>query len=81
MEDPSLNTSYDQYDHLFKAELELSNAIIEQVGDGSLVIELEIDTHQQHEGWHEEVTYWTYWSVHAVLDWRKGSEKQHLDMD
>ena len=49
--------SFYQHDHIFKAELEVSNDILKEVDDGSLIIELELDT-RRHNGWQEEVTYW-----------------------
>ena len=46
-----------QTDYVFKATLKVSDEIRDQVGNGSLIIRLEVDTNQEH-GWVENVRYW-----------------------
>ena len=49
---------YHKKDRKFQFELEINKNLIRQVGSGSLVIELEVDT-RKAEGWQEEVVYST----------------------
>ena len=53
----AFNESWYQADYVFKASLVLPDDIRDQVGNGSLVIQLEVNTRQE-EGWVEKVRYW-----------------------
>ena len=49
--------SYYEEDTFYNLVLDVPDDIQEQVGIGSLVIQLEVDTREE-EGWEEEVVYW-----------------------
>ena len=61
VETPGFRQTFDaqffRSDHLFKAKLELPDNVKEQVGNGYLMIELDVDT-RQSEVWDEEVIFW-----------------------
>ena len=52
----TFNRSFYESSHSYQATLLFSEDLIQQVGNGSLVIWLEVDTREQ-EGWHENFTY------------------------
>ena len=50
-------------DHTYKATLLIPDNFVDRVGNGSLVIDLKVNTREE-EGWQEEVT-WTEYKVHT----------------
>ena len=54
----TVQEDYHKKDRKLQFELEITKNLINQVGSGSLVIELEVDTREE-EGWQEEVVYST----------------------
>ena len=50
-------------DHTYKATLMIPDNFVDRVGNGSLVIDLKVNTREE-EGWQEEVT-WTEYKVHT----------------
>ena len=65
------NESWYQADYVFRANLVLPDDIGDRVGNGSLVIQLEVNT-RQDKGWMENVRYWwgqEFFVHHKMKNW------------
>ena len=67
---------YYKQDRVFHMVLELPGDIKDQLGNGSLIIELEVDTREE-TGWIEDVFMFTYnYTLHTTWPWKNWFEAE-----